>query len=389
MHYATVHAIGSTSYLVFLVLFIWLSRLPRVSEGASWWAAALAFALLARLTLLLLVGVIDPAQLFSVYASINVLEKACFFVGLLRCFKLAWPVRSVWLATALVEAWLLLAWLAAFSTEQRSAGVAVFNAALLGLSAWLLFKRRDEQPYSWLLLASAASALLALHWLTAFIIATRFPGWLVQGYLLGTLLVMVQYFSLLAAVMQRVQQQLMDAEANALDLAFHDQLTGLNNKRYMSSLFEQALVLATRPHQLVAVLYLDLDDFKPINDTAGHAVGDEVLRVVAKRLTDATRSTDICARLGGDEFVVICTQLEHAEQAKDVAQKLIDTLSQAVVVGDKAHVLGASVGVSLYPSHGQSLSTLLERADEAMYHAKRSGKNSCVVYGEGSMAASS
>ncbi|MGB9985410.1 diguanylate cyclase domain-containing protein [Herbaspirillum sp. AP21] len=126
---------------------------------------------------------------------------------------------------------------------------------------------------------------------------------------------------------------------------------------------------------------IDLDNFKPVNDKAGHAVGDKVLKCVAQRLKEAVRSTDICARLGGDEFTVIATQLEHQEQAPEIARKLLARLAAPIEVGDQQFVLGASIGISLYPSHGSDLSLLLEQADAAMYHVKSSGKSGFQLHG--------
>jgi len=176
------------------------------------------------------------------------------------------------------------------------------------------------------------------------------------------------------------QRRLMASEATALDLAFHDPLTGLNNKRYMSTLFEQALLLATRPHHVVALLYIDLDNFKPINDTAGHAIGDEVLKTVAARLRENTRSTDICVRIGGDEFVVICTQLDNEEQALEIGNKILKKIMAEIEIDGQRYALGASIGIGLYPRHGDNLNELMKCADSAMYIVKRNGKNRCGIY---------
>jgi diguanylate cyclase (GGDEF)-like protein len=131
----------------------------------------------------------------------------------------------------------------------------------------------------------------------------------------------------------------------------------------------------------VAVFYIDLDNFKPINDTAGHAVGDEVLKTVAARLKSSTRSTDICARVGGDEFVVIATQLDDEAQAGEVAKKLMARLTEYIAVDGKEYALGASIGVALYPQHGRNLAELVQRADKAMYQVKRTGKSGCEIFG--------
>ncbi|WP_374539074.1 diguanylate cyclase domain-containing protein [Chitinimonas taiwanensis] len=386
MPHEIVHTIGSTAYFVLFILFLWVSRIPRTNPGAGWWAAAMLFAFSARLVFLLLLPQHGSPLTVTLYATLNVIEKLCLLTGLVRFFSFPLRLHGLWLATLAVELWLLLAWAYAFAPMLRGAGVALFNAACLAYVAWIAYQKRAElQP--WLMrLTAISSALLALHWLTVFVLIEFIPGWFTQGFLLGTLLALIQYFSLLAALLLSFQQRLLDAEAKALDMAFQDPLTGLNNQRYMSTLFDKVLLLANRPHQLVAVIYIDLDNFKPINDSAGHAVGDQVLKAVAARLKQVTRSTDICARVGGDEFVAICTQLAHQQQAHEIASKLLAQLTSPITVAGKDYVLGASIGISLYPLHGDSLPRLLEYADSAMYEIKRAGKNGYRIHASASDA---
>lgn len=377
--YQTVHAIGSTAYFVFLLLFLWIRRIPRTNPGAGWWAAAMFFALSARLVFLFLRDTHDSSFILSVYAALNVLEKLCLVLGLVRFLDLPLKVRRFWVATIIVEVWVFLVWVSGSSSLARDGGVAAFNVVLLSYVAWVAYRKRDALGTPLMSITALTSLLLALHW-TTFVIIHYVPGWLMHGFMVGTVLVLVQYFSLLAAVLRSFEKRLLEAESKALDMAFQDPLTGLNNQRYMSTLFENALVLANRPHQFVAIVCIDLDDFKPINDRAGHRVGDEVLKAVAARLKHATRSTDICARVGGDEFVAICTQLEEHEQAHHIAQKLLKALTAAIVVDGKEYVLGASIGISLYPLHGDSLPVLLDHADRAMYRIKSSGKNGYSIH---------
>lgn len=375
MPYEVVHAIGASVYAVLFVLFLWARSIPRTNPGTGWWAAALLLALAARLVNLILPALHIPAPAVPGYALLNVLENFCLVAGLVQFFNLRLSLRWVGFATLVVEAWVVLGWLGGASQALRGSLVVVDNVAVQLGMAWVLFRRRDEFAPRWLTLAAVAAVLLALHWALVFVTIARHPSWATNGFMLGMTLALTEYFALLAAVLHSFQKRLLLAEAEALDMAFHDPLTGLNNRRYMSSLFENALLLATRPHQLVAVLCLDLDDFKAINDRAGHRVGDELLKTAATRLKQTTRSTDICARLGGDEFVVICTQLEHAEQVHPIAQKLLDALAAPTDLAGCAHVIRASIGISFYPQHGRALSTLLEYADQAMYRAKHSGKH--------------
>ncbi len=376
MPYEIVHAIGSTAYFVFFLLFLWVRRTPRINSGAGWWALAMLFALAARLLLATLPGGGNSgAAIVSAYNALNVLEKLCLVIGLVRFFEV--PVRMRWLllAALAVEVWIFICWAAGMPLLVRGAGVAAFNAGFLVLAGWIAWSRRAVLE-SWLLtLTALASVLLALHWASAFMIIARHPGWFTHGFVLGTVLVLTQYFSLLAAVLLSFQNRLLEAESRALDMAFQDPLTGLSNQRYMSTLFENALILATRPHQQVAVVFIDIDNFKPINDRAGHRIGDEVLKAMAARLRKTTRSTDICARIGGDEFVAICTQLEHEDHVHEIARKLLNAFTEVLEVEGNQYQLGASIGISLYPQHGTSLSELLENADRAMYQIKGSGKN--------------
>lgn len=378
-----VHTIGCTIYLVFALLFLWMGRVPRTNAGPGWWAGAMLFALASRLAYFLLLSRTDLALAVFVYASLVAVEKALLAIGLVEFLGLKLRHRWLWAALAAAELWVLLAWLSDVHPVARSLGLALFNAGFLSFIAWTAYQRRNDVPNHLMLLTAVVSAALVLHWMSAFVIFQAVPGWRVTGFLLGTLLVLVQYMSLLAAVLMDFQRRLVQAEANALDMAFQDPLTGLNNQRYMNTLFEKALVLANRPHQSAAVIFIDLDNFKPINDLAGHHVGDEVLRTVAGRLKKNTRSTDICARIGGDEFVVICTQLDRAEQAGDIASKLLTELIQPITVEERHFALGASIGISLYPAHGDTLAQLLEYADSAMYQIKRSGKNGYQIHAPG------
>jgi diguanylate cyclase len=265
------------------------------------------------------------------------------------------------------------------STLVRSLGYAVVNSGFMFTIAWLSYRRSLVSP-GWLHMTAGASAIMGVHWLSGPVIIDFHPAWFMTGFVLGTILVSLQYLSLLGATLTLFQRRLVDAEAKALDMAFLDPLTGLNNKRYMNTLFDHALLLATRPHHLVAIFYIDLDNFKPINDTAGHHVGDEVLKAIAARIKGIVRSTDICARVGGDEFIVIGTQLESENQAFEVAKKLLAQMMQQVQVGERQYMLGASIGISLYPHHARDLHKLIQCADSAMYQVKRNGKSGYEIY---------
>lgn len=379
MLFQIVHASGTATYFIFFILFVWMSRIPRTNPGAGWWALSIFCIFVARLGFMLLSFQDDFRLTLSVYAALLVLEKPFLLIGIIRFLDLG--IRPAWLHLLAIaaELWVLAFWRGHLSELAFGIGFSLYNVAALAFVAVTTYRQRHGSAHRILLVTSLVSALLALHW-TSFVLIFHSPQWRVMGFVVGTLLVMIQYLTLLGAVLMQFQKRLLEAEEQALNLAYHDPLTGLNNKQYMNMLFEKALLLATRPHHLVAVLYIDLDNFKPINDAAGHATGDEVLKTVARRLKDHTRSTDICARIGGDEFVVVATQLEHQEQAHDIAHKLLQQLTLNISVGQCTYTLGASIGVSLYPLHGDNLKQLIDNADSAMYQIKRQGKSGYWLY---------
>jgi diguanylate cyclase (GGDEF)-like protein/PAS domain S-box-containing protein len=158
-------------------------------------------------------------------------------------------------------------------------------------------------------------------------------------------------------------------------LAQHDFLTGLPNRSLLNDRITQAIHLAHRQHSPVAVLFIDLDHFKHVNDTLGHAVGDLLLQTVAMRLKSCVRSSDTLCRQGGDEFVMLLAEIEDAEDAAQVAGKMLDGFANPLMVDGHEIELGLSIGISVYPEDGDSADTLMRHADIAMYHAKENGRN--------------
>jgi diguanylate cyclase (GGDEF)-like protein len=159
--------------------------------------------------------------------------------------------------------------------------------------------------------------------------------------------------------------------------ARHDALTGLSNRSGLASAVEARMMDARRSQEGLALLYLDLDGFKSVNDTYGHAAGDRLLRMVAQRLHNGLRTGDLAARIGGDEFVVLMHSVDHA-MAIEMGQWLIKVVSASYDFDDGGcATVGASIGIALAPEHGRDLETLLAAADAALYEAKSSGKSRC------------
>ncbi len=172
------------------------------------------------------------------------------------------------------------------------------------------------------------------------------------------------------------------AEERIAFLAYHDPLTGLPNRILLRDRFEQAIAYASRSQSSVAFLFLDLDRFKTVNDTLGHVVGDRLLQGVVERLQACIRQTDTVSRQGGDEFTVILSEIRSAQDAADVAQKILDCFVEPIAIETHRLSVSFSIGISLYPSDGEDFDTLLKKADTAMYDAKEGGRNAYRFFAE-------
>lgn len=173
------------------------------------------------------------------------------------------------------------------------------------------------------------------------------------------------------------------AEKRINDLAFYDPLTGLPNRRLLYKLMQYQIDLGRRGNHCTAVLMLDLDRFKAVNDGLGHSAGDELLKRVAARIGSHLRHTDTVARLGGDEFTILLSNITHPDDAGKVAEKIIDDLSQPFQLSQNDDVrVGASIGICLHPQHDDSPEKLMDHADMALYQAKKEGRGRFVYFSE-------
>ncbi|GEM_PF-2149791 len=172
------------------------------------------------------------------------------------------------------------------------------------------------------------------------------------------------------------------AEGRIHHLANYDALTGLPNRRLLHERVGRALVQARRAGRILAVLFIDLDHFKPVNDTLGHEAGDALLKAVGSRLAGAVRESDVVARIGGDEFVVALTNLAHERDAVVVVEKLRAALAAPLELEGRSVRVAASIGVSLYPGDGTEIDVLIRKADDAMYRAKAAGRATYSFHGQ-------
>ena len=232
-------------------------------------------------------------------------------------------------------------------------------AVIVGLSAdeQLAAVRRDMQAYLWR--ASAGSLLL----------------------ILVVVLLCSMSMRLAAARRRVIEAQLAHAERVEY-IAYHDELTTLPNRSLFSKLLGQSINLANRYKRQLAVLFIDLDGFKYVNDTLGHEAGDQLLREVAARLKACLRDSDTVARLGGDEFVALLPEIDEEEYIAAVAQKLLSAIARPFVLSSQQFRITGSIGISLFPRDGVDEQSLTKNADIAMYQAKAEGKNNYQHYSD-------
>jgi diguanylate cyclase (GGDEF)-like protein len=193
----------------------------------------------------------------------------------------------------------------------------------------------------------------------------------------ATILVLISRLAIArskATELQQTVESMRAAELALKERAYYDHLTGLANRSLLIDRFHLAIERSKRSRVPFAAVMIDLNNFKAINDTHGHAAGDQVLVTIGKRLMDTVRASDTVSRLGGDEFVLIIESIEDRRELAQIGQKLIDMLAEKVVLDSGTVVsVGGSLGFAMYPGDGASMETMLHVADQAMYDCKTSG----------------
>jgi diguanylate cyclase (GGDEF)-like protein len=268
-----------------------------------------------------------------------------------------------------------------------AAGVSISTFVVFGilahagmLSQWLIIHDNPQTPDQWLYFGLAMSTLIIV---TVFVIV-RF-----SNFQLETLESVQKVSQALADANRQLEQKILqrtqelsNANQHLQFLATHDNLTGLPNRFLFFDRLEQAIKKSRRQKRRFALFFIDLDDFKRINDSFGHIVGDQVLQTVADILDHAVRDSDTVARLAGDEFMIILDDVRDISDIKAIARKIIKAVSQPIDVPQETVIMTVSIGISLFPEHGEDTETLLRKADVAMYHVKNGAQNGYHLHSE-------
>ena len=249
-----------------------------------------------------------------------------------------------------------------FATRRLFVAMMAFIFLVLGLVVWM-------NMAGWHVNDVPPVTLFSLFNIVTVLLVTAFFVWLLASDWRAALL-----------RLEVENERIRESHARIDKLAFHDSLTGLPNRLLARDRFEQAMALARRNQTSVALLYLDLDDFKAVNDSLGHSSGDLLLCDVAQRLNQAVRASDTVSRQGGDEFLIVMGSLGDDSDAAAMAVKIIDLLTTPFQVNGLEVSTTGSLGIALYPADGGDFETLLKNADMAMYRAKESGRNAFRFY---------
>lgn len=256
--------------------------------------------------------------------------------------------------------------------------LATLLVVIMTIFAWSYFEFRTSSLLVGAIISSYAFVAiqkevpLAHMWINiAFLVGASGIGYFSQ-HIRDTYL--RQNFFLQRSLESSIQEKTKEADRNAY-IANHDSLTGLPNRRYITALLEDMLVVAKEKNKVMALMFLDLNGFKQVNDVYGHAAGDDVLKIVARRLELGVRKGDKIARLGGDEFLIGLTMKEDSFlNLEAIAEKFVKLVSQDMNIEGKTIQIGTSIGVAAYPMHGKSVDDLIEIADKQMYKAKHNRK---------------
>ncbi len=225
--------------------------------------------------------------------------------------------------------------------------------------------------------------LLQLHYLGVAVyesISQNYPAYVSYTGFLDILMYFLMALGTVIWLLENEQKTAMQAAAQIQHLAYHDTLTGLPNRQLFLDRLNLAISHAHRSQRRLAVFFLDLDRFKVINDSLGHAIGDRLLQSISRRLTGLLREGDTVTRIGGDEFTILVPHLQHSDDAIVVARKVRDALKHPIEIDGRELYVSTSIGISLYPNDGEDANALLRNADAAMYRAKAQGRDTFRLY---------
>ncbi len=338
-------------------------------------AYAVCLPLLAIAHLLGLVALDPTLRIAAAMVAVNLALYAAFRTGFNRRFA---DASLTWAQTVLATGVLLYA----IYHFDRERGPALMMCLVVLSFGAFRFSTREFFTAAGLMLAGYALVINLLMWLRPSAVDVPLAAfqWVALAFVLPCFAVVAGRLSELRQRLRRSNDELSSALGMIQRMATHDSLTGLPNRALFNETLAHSIAQAARHGRALALLFLDLDRFKNINDTLGHGVGDRVLQEAARRLTAAVRAGDLVARLGGDEFVLLVEEVGTDVDLADLAARVLAAFGPTLAVDGHELALSASLGVCTYPKDGRDAETLLANADIAMYRAKEHGRNRHCFY---------
>lgn len=336
MYYQIVYVFGVGVYCVFIVLFLLVVCILCMLFGVNWFVVVISCVLLGWLVVLYFMLLGELVLVNLVYGSFLILEKVLLVMGFVCFFDLQQRMLLVCVVGVVVV--VVGLWMLWFDNQLvllfiKSISYVIFNVFVLGSLLWMIL----YDKFDCLLLICCCMVMvcivLMLYWVSGGLIGYFYLFWLCYGFLLGMVLVVLQYMSLFMVILVLFYCCLIQVEVKVFKMVFKDLFIGFYNKYFMNNLFDQVLLLVICLYYLVVVYYIDLDNFKFVNDQVGYVVGDKVFMCVVQWFMEVVCSIDICVCLGGDEFIVIVIQLECQEQVLEIVKKLLVKLVVFIEVG--------------------------------------------------------
>jgi len=367
--------VGSTGFFMAALLFLAVRKNLKAKNGSGWWAIASSAACAGYIA--------QTLTTINGFESIGIMTNNAFMI----CWVVALNFGGAefngqkinWKYMVIVALFTILSIIYSqfFLENMILSAIVMQTFCTVGLFklALLFFKTKVHKGFLNKALP-VTFIICGIHW-QSYVLTYFYEPYKIPGFLIYALILFVIHFFLAFLIIEEFKQRIIKSEQYALNVANHDSLTGLCNRLFFNTQFEYSLARSIRENTEIALLFIDLDKFKPINDEFGHNAGDQVLIEIAKRLKSIVRKEDIVARLGGDEFLILLhrSSINNKKVIAKTASKIISAVNEPILISDIQVDVGASIGIVFCPSQADTLEKLTHIADKAMYKVKSEGRN--------------
>lgn len=358
---------GMVCYLLIALLFYLTRDMPRLNPGITAWLWSSLAGAIGYCSLLIVGTISGLEQGVALYNVAALFWASLLYVGTSQWIGLPVPRRMLFTFGGLTLASLLYNYYISPNAFLASLSIALYAGGLNLTLAWKFAKYKPRKCLQgWGLVGLLAVS--GLHWLDYPLLRTH-ETFAPIGFLLCATLSVLINAAFTSMVIRQFKTRMMRSTQRAIDKATHDPLTGLHNRLGLETATQDLIEISQLRNQQFALIFIDLDKFKPVNDTYGHAAGDQLLIAVAHRIQAIARAHDIVARLGGDEFVVVLTELDDNidEHLALFIQRALKKIREPVAIDGHRLEVDMSLGTACFPKHGNTWEALLEQADQYMY----------------------